>query len=403
MIRVLPCVALAVLLSLPGGPAAAQQANQKTSPSTSQSTGQSTGKAKEDLAKVRGRIRNLEKQTRQDKARRGQLDQQLREAETAASRTRQALNATRRELAETQRQLAELNRQVEASQASLGRQRTALAGQLRLAHLTGGSERVRAFFNHEDPAEIGRRLTWLAYLAQSRSALLSSIQAGLEALERDLEAVSEQEAALAALEVRRRAQLAELDGSRRQRAAVVARLDAQVKGQNQQLARARTQAASLERVLRDLERAAARASQETRTPERAPAPPATGRPLGKGKWPVAGQLLADFGQPRAGGQMRWDGVLIAAPAGTDVRTVRAGKVVYADWLPGLGLLLVLDHGRGYLSLYGHNQDLSREVGDQVVAGDLLAHVGDTGGQPRAALYYEVRRNGRPLNPRQWGN
>lgn len=395
MIRLLPCLALALLVSLPGGPAAAQKAAPRT--------GQTTGQTKEDLAKVRDRIRDLEKQTRLDKARRSELDKALREAETAASRTRQALNATRRELAEAQRRLAELNRQVAATRDSLERQRSALAGQLRLAHLTGGSERVRAFFNQEDPAEIGRRLTWLGYLAQSRGELLGSIQASLEALERDLQAVTEQEAALAALEARRREQLAELDGSRKQRAAVVAKLDAQVKGQNRQLARARTQAASLERVLREIERAAARARQEARAPDKAPAAPAKGKPLGKGRWPVAGQMLADFGQPRAGGQMRWDGVLIAAPAGTEVRTIQAGQVVYADWLPGLGMLLVLDHGGGYLSLYGHNQDLSRQVGDRVAAGDLLAHVGDTGGQPRPALYYEVRRNGRPVNPRQWGN
>ncbi len=399
MIRVLSCLALALLVSLPGGPAAAQKATQKSTPGTTKSTGQT----KEDLAKVRDRIRDLEKQTRQDRARRSELDKQLREAETAASRTRQALNATRRELAEAQRRLRELNLQVTTARDRIERQRAALAGQLRLAHMTGGSERVRAFFNQEDPAEIGRRVTWLAYLAQSRSELLGSIQASLEALERDLLAVSEQEAALAVLEARRSEQLAELEGSRKQRAAVVAELDAQVKGQNRQLARARTQAASLERVLRDLERAAARARQETRAPDKAPAAPAKGKPLGKGKWPVAGQLLADFGQSRAGGQMRWDGVLIAAPAGAEVRTVRPGKVVYADWLPGLGQLLVLDHGGGYLSLYGHNQDLTREVGDRVSAGDVLAHVGDTGGQPRPALYYEVRRNGRPVNPRQWGN
>lgn len=395
MIRVLPCVALALLVSLPGGPAAAQQATGKG--------GQTTGQTKEDLAKVRDRIRDLERKTREDKARRSELDKRLREAETAAARIRQALNATRQELAEAQRRLEELNRQVETTRASLERQRVALAGQLRLAHMTGGSERVRAVFSQKDPAEIGRRLTWLAYLAQSRSAILGSIQASLEALERDLQAVTEQEAALAALEARRREQLAELDGSRQQRADVVAKLDAQVKGQNRQLARARTEAASLERVLRELERAAARARQESRGPERTPAEPAKGKPLGKGKWPVAGQMLADFGQPRAGGQMRWDGVLIAAPAGTEVRTTRAGKVVYADWLPGLGLLLVLDHGGGYLSLYGHNQDLARQVGDRVSAGDVLGRVGDTGGQPRPALYYEVRRNGRPLNPRQWGN
>ncbi|MEQ1802388.1 MAG: peptidoglycan DD-metalloendopeptidase family protein [Gammaproteobacteria bacterium] len=391
MIRVLPSLALALLLSLPGGVALAQI------------TGQNTGQTKEDLARVQDRIRGLEKQTRRDQARRGELDKELREAETAASRTRQALNATRRELAEAQRRLEELNRQVQTTRGSVERQRVALAGQLRLAHLTGGSEQVRAFFNQEDPAAIGRRLTWLAYLARSRGELLASIQASLEVLERDLLAVTEQRAALAALEERRRGQLAELDGSRQKRAAVVAKLDAQVKGQNKQLARARTQAASLERVLRDLERAAARARREAAAPDKAPAEPAKGKPLGKGKWPVAGQMLADFGQSRAGGQMRWDGVLIAAPAGTEVRTIRAGKVVFADWLPGLGMLLVLDHGGGYLSLYGHNQDLSRAVGDRVAAGDLLAHVGDTGGQSRPALYYEVRRNGRPVNPRQWGN
>jgi septal ring factor EnvC (AmiA/AmiB activator) len=395
MIPLLPCLALALLLYLPDGPAAAANATP--------GAGQSTGQTKQDLAKVRERIRDLEKQTRQDKARRRELDKELREAETAASRTRQALNATRRELAEAQRRLAELNRQVATTRDTLERQRTALAGQLRLAHLTGGSERVRAVLNQEDPAGIGRRLTWLAYLAQSRTELLGSIQASLEALERDLEAVTEQQAALAALEARRREQLAELDGARKQRAAVVARLDAQVKGQDRQLASARTEAASLERVLREIERAATRARQESRSQDKAPAPPAKGKPLGKGKWPVAGQMLADFGQPRAGGQMRWDGVLIAAPAGTEVRTVQPGKVVYADWLPGLGLLIVLDHGSGYLSLYGHNQDLARKVGDRVSAGDVVGHVGDTGGQPRPALYYEVRRNGRPMNPRQWGN
>ena len=402
MIRVSCCLALALLVSLPGASAVAQSAGKSTAKS-----GQSTGQTKEDLARVRERIRALEKQTRQDQARRKDLDQELRKAETAASRTRRELNATRRELGEAQHRLDELTRQMESTRANLERERAALAGHLRLAHATGGNERVRAFFNQEDPAEIGRRLTWLGYLARSRSELLGSIQASLDALARDLEAVTAQKAALVALEARRQDQLAELDGSRRQRATVMAKLDAQVKGKNRQLAQARTQAASLERVLRDLERAAARARQQARAAEKAKAPagaPApTGKPLGKGKWPVVGKVLADFGQPRAGGQMRWDGVLIAAPAGTEVRTVRAGEVVYADWLPGLGLLMVLDHGAGYLSLYGHNQDLSRQVGERVAVGDLLAHVGDTGGQASPALYYEVRRNGKPMNPRQWGN
>ena len=265
----------------------------------------------------------------------------------------------------------------------------------------GGREQLRTFFSAGEPAGIDRRLTWLGYLARSRSELLASIRERVAALEADLAAVADQKAALAALESRRAAQLAELEGSRKERAAVVASLAAQVKGQNRQLAEARTQAANLQRVLRDLERAAARAKQQRPPPTAAPPATTAGKPLGKGQWPVNGRLLADFGQPRAGGQMRWDGVLIAAPAGSEVRTVRGGQVVYSHWLPGLGLLIVVDHGGGYLSLYGHNQDLARQVGDRVGAGDLVAHVGDTGGQARSALYYEVRRNGRPVNPRQW--
>lgn len=397
MVRLVLCLGVALLLSLPAGLEAAPDASRTKAGQTK------AVQTEEDLARVRERIRGLEKQNRQDLARRGELDRQLRDAETAASRSRQSLNATRRQLAEAERRLATLNQQLESTRTDLEQQRAALAGQLRLAHITGGSERVRAIFNQQDPAELGHHLTWLAYLARSRGELLGSIQASLEALERDQQAVTEQHTILAALEARRRSQLAELDSSRQQRATVVASLDAEVKGQKRQLTRARSQAAGLERVLRDLERAAAKAQREAQAPDRTAVGPEAGKPLGKGRWPVVGQMLADFGQSRAGGQMRWDGVLIAAPAGTEVRAIQPGRVVYADWLPGLGLLLVLDHGSGYLSLYGHNQDLTRQVGDRLAAGDVFAHVGDTGGQARPALYFEVRRNGRPVNPRLWGN
>ncbi len=392
MAPLLPSLGLIFLLTLPSGLRAAPDARPAKA-----------GQTKEELARVRGRIQALEKENSQDRARRGELDRQLRGAETAAARSRRELNATRRQLAEAERRLAALNQQLEATRTDLDRRRTALAGQLRLAHVTGGSERVRAVFSQQDPAEVGRRLTWLAYLARSRSELLGSVQASLKALERDQQAVTEQRTALAALETTRRTQLAELDNSRRERATVVASLDREVKGQTRQLNRARSQAAGLERVLREIKRAAARARRVTPVPDATPPTSKPARPLGKGRWPLMGQMLADFGQPRAGGQMRWDGVLIAAPAGTEIRALRPGRVVYADWLPGLGLLLVLEHGGGYLSLYGHNQDLRPNVGDRIAVGDVLAHVGDTGGQAQPALYFEVRRNGKPVNPRQWAN
>jgi septal ring factor EnvC (AmiA/AmiB activator) len=117
--------------------------------------------------------------------------------------------------------------------------------------------------------------------------------------------------------------------------------------------------------------------------------------------PLRGRTVARFGQPRAEGLLRWDGLMLAAPAGTDVRAVRGGRVVYADWLPGMGLLLVLDHGKGFMSLYGHNQDLLKQVGQAVGQGEVISRVGDSGGQGSPGLYFEVRRNGKPIDPRAW--
>ncbi len=351
------------------------------------------GKTQDELTRVREQIRSLETQTRRDQAKRTDLDQQLRSAENEASRLRGQLTSTRRQLAVVSKKLGELNRQMEQSRAALDRQREDLATQLRLAHISQGNEMLRLTLNQQDARALGRHLTWLGYLARQRSELLGSIQTSLESLNRDRAEVEQQQAELASLEGKRRQQLAELEKVRSTRTAVVNDLDRQLRSGNQQLSRARSEARTLQNLLREIERQIAR---NQKGPAVVP-----GRPLGKGRWPVNGSLLADFGQSRAGGELRWDGVLIAAPAGSDVIAVRNGRVVYADWLPGLGQLLVIDHGGGYLSLYGHNQDLVQQVGEQVAAGEVIAHVGDTGGQTRPALYFEVRRNGKPQNPHQW--
>ncbi|MCB1596849.1 MAG: peptidoglycan DD-metalloendopeptidase family protein [Gammaproteobacteria bacterium] len=377
MSRLLHCVGLSLLLLVAQPVAAARD----------------PGKTEDELARVREQIRSLETQTRRDQAKRKDLDKQLRAAEDEASRLRGQLAATRRELAVVSKKLAELNRQMEQTRAELDRQRENLAAQLRLAHISEGNEMLRVTLNQQDARALGRHLTWLGYLARQRGELLASVQASLEMLNRDRVEVEQQQAALASLEGKRRQQLAELEKARSTRAAVISDLDQQLRSSNQQLRRARSEARTLENLLREIERQIAR---NQKGPAVVP-----GKPLGKGRWPVKGSLLADFGQSRAGGQMRWDGVLISAPAGSDVIAVRNGRVVYADWLPGLGQLLVIDHGGGYLSLYGHNQDLVHQVGEQVAAGEVIAHVGDTGGQPRPALYFEVRRNGQPLNPHQW--
>jgi septal ring factor EnvC (AmiA/AmiB activator) len=122
---------------------------------------------------------------------------------------------------------------------------------------------------------------------------------------------------------------------------------------------------------------------------------------GQMTWPTDGRLLRKFGESKADGRLRWDGVLLATGAGSEVLAVHHGRVVYSDWLPGMGLLVVLEHGDGYLTLYGHNQDLIMEVGEWVTPGTVIAHVGDSGGQPVPGLYFEIRKNGSPVNPSHW--
>ena len=123
---------------------------------------------------------------------------------------------------------------------------------------------------------------------------------------------------------------------------------------------------------------------------------------GKLPWPVQdGEVLARFGQSRAGGSLKWQGMLIGTARGARVRAPFAGQVVYGDWLPGMGLMLVIDHGGGYMSLYGHNEELFRKVGETVAAGDVVGSVGDSGGHNQPALYFEVRRGRTPVNPEIW--
>ena len=122
---------------------------------------------------------------------------------------------------------------------------------------------------------------------------------------------------------------------------------------------------------------------------------------GRLTWPVAGTLLHAFGQPRANGQLKWNGVVLAAPRGREVRSVYHGRVEFADWLAGMGLLVIVNHGDGYMTLYGYNETVLKNSGDWVAPGDVIATVGDSGGQPQASLYFELRQGTRPVNPRRW--
>ena len=228
-------------------------------------------------------------------------------------------------------------------------------------------------------------------MTDSGCAASERIQPWLAALRQKIVAETER---LEALEGEQTQQLNALRNAQKARAHAVAAVEGQIKTRSGELRRLESQAGSLEKLITQLRKAL----ESVPVAKQAPFEPLRG----KLPWPVQqGRVLARFGQPRAGGSLKWQGMLVGTDRGARVRAPFAGRVVYADWLPGMGLMLVLDHGQGYMSLYGHNEELFRKVGDRVESGDVIASVGDSGGHNTPALYFEVRRGREPVNPEQW--
>jgi septal ring factor EnvC (AmiA/AmiB activator) len=245
--------------------------------------------------------------------------------------------------------------------------------------------------SQEDPATLGRMLVYYAYFGRARAAKIAEIQGIVAKLDEDAKAEAAERERLAALEAESRQQLSAVDAARDERSRALRAMNAQIKNRNDSIAKLKREAASLEKLIADLRRAMS------------DLPPTGGQAFekvrGRLAWPVAGKITARYGQARGGG-LKWNGVMIEAPRGAAVKALYDGRVAYADWLPGMGLLLIVDHG-GYMSLYAHNEQLYKAVGDRVAGGEAIATVGDSGGRSQPGLYLEIRRGAKPVDPVPW--
>lgn len=349
-------------------------------------------KAEEQLQSVRSEIERITREVSAEQVERDRLSHELKGAELAVAQARDALGDVRRERAEGAARRAALAAERQKREAEVARNRAALAGQMRAAYQIGRQEPLKLLLNQQDPAVAGRMFVYYGYFGRARASEIHLIEDDvkrLAELDRELE---DADARLAGLETEQRARLSGLEQAREHRGVVLANLEAQSRGKAQSLERLRAQQAGLERLVRELRAAIARYPVEGND--------AFTRLRGRLEWPVSGRLVARYGETRAGG-VQWDGVLVATERGAPVKAVCQGRVIYADWLPGLGLLAIVDHGDGYLSLYGHNEKLYKAVGERVEAGDTIAAAGDTGGSPRPELYFEIRKGGKPVDPRPW--
>jgi len=349
-------------------------------------------RAEADLRQIQKEIERVRGQVSRDAAERDLLASDLRRAEQSVSGVRGEMSRLRRERAERARRRAGLARERAEREAALAGEREALAAQLRAAHRIGRDEPLKLLLNQRDPARAGRMFAYYSYFGRARAEQIARIEghvARITELDADL---AGEETRLAELEQARVAELGKLEQARAQRGQVLASLTAESRSRSAQLQRLQRQQGALEKLVRELRRTIEKFPTDTRS--------AFAQLRGKLAWPASGRIVARYGETRAGG-LRWDGMLLATERGAAVRAIYQGRVVYADWLAGLGLLVIVDHGGGYISLYGHNDELHRKVGERINAGDSLAAAGDSGGRSQPELYFALRRGGRAIDPRPW--
>jgi septal ring factor EnvC (AmiA/AmiB activator) len=350
--------------------------------------------ARVQLEAVRSEIALITRQVSRGQAERDRLTRQLRATEESVGKAQAALDGLRQQRAASAAQRAQLEAQKRQREADLAGTRAALAGQLRAAYLIGRQEPLKLLLNQGDPARAGRMFVYYSYFGRARARQIQSIEADLQRIGQLDSQLRAQDAKLAGLQQAQQAQVSGLQQARAQRMQVLASISAQTRTRSARLGRLRRQQAGLESRLAQLRRATASLPAE----DLGNSPFAHLR--GRLPRPVTGRIIQSYGQVRAGG-LKWQGDLFATQRDAPVHAVSQGRVVYADWLAGLGLLIIIDHGDGYMSLYGHNARLYEAVGQRVTAGQTIAQAGDSGGSARPELYFEIRKQGKPLDPRIW--
>jgi septal ring factor EnvC (AmiA/AmiB activator) len=346
------------------------------------------------LKVLRDRIGALQQRMDRTRGEHHTLTSQLRETEQEVGRLARRLRVLDGRLARQHAKLDELRDKERADSLALVAEREALADQVRAAYATGRQERVKLMLNQEDPATLSRVLAYYDYLNRARAARMQRLQQGLAELARTREEIDRETARLVQLQDASNAEKLALEQSQRQRRDVVRALAEDLLSQGREMDQLQRDEQQLTELLRGLREALSDIPPETDAEQR------FALRRGKLPWPSQGRLVANYGQAKIG-SLRWDGVMISAPEGREVRAVHHGRVAFADWLRGFGLLMIIDHGDGYMTLYGHNQSLFKETGDWVEAGEAIAAVGNSGGRDQPGVYFGIRFKGKPVDPSRW--
>ncbi len=343
------------------------------------------------LKKLNRQIKQLQQSIAQAKDKRSTVYQELKQTDLRIAKYSTDLRQINQELKQEKNTLAKLQQQARLQQISLAQHTQLLSKQVRSAYMLGQFQPLKIILNQENPNRLSRLLTYYAYINKARVSIIQKINTTLGDLLTSKQAILQHTEQLQHLQNQQAKQRTELSQEQRYRQRVIKQLDATIQTKAQRLANTKQNKANLEKLIQQL---------KARSPFLQAVLPLR-QMRGKLPWPTLGKITHWFGSAINNTQLKYNGIFIKAAQDKPIRSIYPGKVVFANWLRGFGLLMIVEHGQGMMSLYAHNHALYKKRGDIVDSGDLLATVGHSGSDQNNGLYFELRRNGKPINPIPW--
>lgn len=406
----------------------------KTSTTKKQSSGSSRN-AQSDLERVQAQIRSAEKRIKLTREQREQKEVELRAAELEIGQIKGSMGVVQKDVSTREQRLQQLQAERQAREADKSRLVNHIRADLQMAQRQGGEDYYKLLLNQQDPEALARLMRYYGYMQEARAGRVQTLNATLARLDEIAREEEEDVQRLRTLREDLQQKQERLASAQQQRTQAIRVLSAQLDSDDEKLQKLKRDQQALQAVMERLAREAAereqreaerrrqeqlaRAAAQAKAAQSKSAASKSEEPLkaepkpdpvqadfkaqpykGRCPLPVAGGVRSSFGSARAGG-LRWNGIVVAAASGTAVRAIRPGRVAFADYLRGYGFLVIVDHGRGLMSLYGQNQSLQKKAGDTVAGNEVLATVGDSGGNDMNGLYFEIRVRGKPVDPAGW--
>ncbi len=346
-----------------------------------------------ELDNLKRSISNLERKLEDRGKQRNSLQSALKKVELESSKITRNIRSLRNKINNLEKQLTTLDNKQKTLQQNISQQSAAIGQQISAAHRLGDQEPIKLLLNQEDPQQLARVLKYYDYFLKARADKIQRYKKDIDNLSETIEEIKRQKLALDQSKRELEADKKKLSSRVSSRKKTLDKLQLSLRTDKKKLDKLLNERSKLEEIIETVKNAAAKlalpSNYESFVSRK-----------GKLKWPLKGRVAHSFGSRRSG-TLRWEGWLISAKAGDAVKAVHHGRVVFSNYLRGFGLLVIVDHGDGYMTLYAHNQELLRETGDWVQSNEVISRAGDTGGLSKPALYFEIRKQGNPADPKVW--